>query len=235
MIYKELLRVAEIDAEINALHDKLGQLYAERQDIIIPQPVADNGDQVRQAYQLLEEQWGMLGATIPRFDSLQPRLQKAVAIREQLLADHPSLADKLVITLVPPQRSLQKCYQAQPDVPSISLADDIAAKQSRRWTLLVVIEAPQYLADNNLRGFMERQDYLYQEHDCRALGLQELMAYGLQTGLWPQADSWTLLLKDADDQQVLCAQLRNDVLVVDRDEQDSLLGRNYFKPAIAVN
>ncbi len=234
MIYKELLRVAEIDAEINALHDKLGQLYAERQDIIVPSPVAST-DQLRQTYQLLEEQWGMAGLTIPRFESLQPRLRQAVAVRDQLLAEHPSLADKLAITLVPPQRSLQKSYAAQPDSPVISLADDITAKQSQRWSILVVIEAPQFIADNNLRGFMERQDYLYQDYDCRALGLQELLAYGLQTGNWPANDSWTLLLKDADDQQVLCAQLRNDVLVVDRDEQDSLLGRNYFKPAIAIN
>jgi len=246
MIYDQLVRVNKIDNEINDLHAHLSKLYRERQKIMAPassvevakKPLPASGQVL---YNDLRIQWQHRGVTIPPYSRLKSQLVEAERLTSELQSANPELGGLFTTILVPPQGTLQKSLEIarqQGGSPVVSYVEPQLAKQyhvSNGWEVLVVIEATQQITDDGLNRFIADEAYMLEGYDCRGLGLQGLLAYGLQTGNWPQQhQAWMLLLKDIKDGHVMCALQRDGELQIDRDDVNFLIGDNFFKPAILV-
>lgn len=242
MILGDLTRVNQIDSQIGDLQQDLSSLYAERRQLLRSKSVKPTAPKQSLAtaepiYKQLSQQWQLHGVKLPALTVLKSRIESASQIASQLEQANNVLKGAVRIVAVPPFKTIMqatgstdspiKLVYAQPDL-------EMLAQATKQWQILVVINKQLGIYSQDFDIFMDQKEYQYNGLDCRALGLQELLASGLQTGIWPADNQWLLLLKDVSDKQILCAVKRGNQLTVDVDMTDVLLGYNYFNPAILV-
>lgn len=246
MIYGNLARVNQIDSQIDDLHEHLSNLYAERRRLMQSKlpvasqpaaPLASTSADTGELYQTLSLRWKSLGLKLPVLKSLRSRLEAAQQLANKLEAENNLLVGTTSVVIVPPQKLLKQALRQSADQLQLGFAEaerEQPLPTSRRWQVIVVINRQLPVNSNNFSQFMANKEYQYDGLDCRALGLAEFLAAGLQTGNWPADGQWLLLLKNQLADQVLCVIKHHRQLTVDVDSTDALLGRNYFQPAILV-
>ena len=234
MMYDQLVRVNKIDTEIARMHQHLSALYQERQAIIIPKKDAPTAVPIK-IYEDASIQWRHRGITLPSFPAFKSRLDAVMKIRHEL-----NFANQTTVLVVPPAGKIEKAVQdavLQNGCPEISYSEPSLEKlhqRTRTWRVMLVVEKPQVVTDNNLAQFVAENNQAYKGYDFGAMDLQAALAYGLQTGTWPDQNQWLLLLGDADEQGVLCMAQYQGKLLIDRDASEALIGDNFFKPTLLV-
>ncbi len=246
MLYKELKRANDLDEAIAGLHEHLADLYKERASLLQAssdsvKTVGSNAStkapkpspiDVEGSYYALQARWNDLGANFPSLKKIEKKLQKACELQQQLESDNPDLRGKLTIVAVPPFKSLEKILAGN-SLPAQSFSLDAELfdniRKAKSWTLLIAVDAALSLPIYGLKAFLERQEYIYNGHDCRGMGIQELIAAELQGVESVFENSWTVLLKDQPGaKDVLCATYEDGQIVFSTEDTDCLLGENYL-------
>jgi hypothetical protein len=249
MLLQQLTRVKEIDTQISDLHARLTNLYDERAGLLsfssltpellevaatsaaAPTPLTP-----KSLYASLKSNWRMHTIALPAQKTLQTKLQKAILIMDELVADNSQLAGQLTVVVVPPFKLLERPALALETLRIVEPNLLASTKKSQIWSLLVVVQNPDFSTEiTNLQSFIGNADYMYKNYDCRGLGVQELLAAELQGVHVTEQGSWTLLLKGVqDDSTVPCATSLDEKVLLDIDDTNGLLGQNYLCPAIVV-
>lgn len=247
MIYGDFVRVNEIDAQILDLHENLSRLYSERLSLLQAEPNAkplitdENPRKVlvtKSIYEEVQKAWLRYNVKLPKYQVLKSRLEQAEKLSNKLQKDNAVLSNAVSVLIVPPYRTLQKALRSDSNTFVIKfekLELESFIKKSHVWQVVVVINKQLVIYSQDFDVFMDQKEFMYESYDCRALGVQELLAGGLQTGIWPEDNKWVLLLKNITGRQVLCAIKQGNQITIDTDYTDALLGENYFNPAIFVS
>jgi hypothetical protein len=231
MLVKQLKRVNELDTEINTLHERLADLYAERSrligdDALLPSPAAKQLE-AKAVHRELTAAWQTHSIKLPTYASLSKKLQVAVQIVNGLQADNPYLAGKLHIVAVPPHKTLFKAL----DQAHFRIAEDALANAAKPagWSVIVVTD-PQFSLP--VESLSDSDEFRYKQYDCRALGLNQCIAAELQGVRVIEPENWTVLIKDSLDGTVPCATRHDGRILVELDDVSALLGNNYLQPVI---
>ncbi|HVI60582.1 MAG TPA: hypothetical protein VM535_00300 [Candidatus Saccharimonadales bacterium] len=241
MLYKELKRANDLDAAIAGLHEHLADLYKERASLLRStsaptetdaKPAKPHKINVEGSYYALRSKWNSLGANFPDLKKIDKKILKALDLQQKLEANNPDLRDKLTIVAVPPFKTLEKILAGDSLAAQSFLLDDEIFQNVRKttsWSLVIMVDATLCLPIYGLKGFLERREFIYDGHDCRGMGLNELIAAELQGVSVVFEDSWTVLLKgQTKPKDVLCATYENGLIVFSTEDTDCLLGENYL-------
>ncbi len=242
MIYEELVRVGDLDKQIADLHQALTQLYSERSNILQKNigPIGgdektDPNDAALIIYNKLLATWKELNVTIPSYSMLRKKIIKAVQLQTELVNLNDALRDKVYVVAVPPFKTLDSAMKAisKKGTPRFQFADENIRKnmsKTKVWSFVLVFDAA---FDQKVENVMDQDDYFYEQYDCRAFGVQELVAAELQGIKSTPASHWVLLLKDGqNDKFIPSATFQNGNIILDIDDANGLLGSNYIRPAI---
>jgi hypothetical protein len=243
MLYKELVRVSELDKQIADLHHNLTELYAERSAIIKNRPAQtikttkqnQASGSALAVYNNLSLTWQELEVALPPYAVLQKKLKRIMTLKTQLEADNNSLNGKMYVVAVPPFTTLEKAMKTadQTNNRHFHVADETIFQKIRKskvWSLVLVFDG---MFDQPVGNLKKSEDFFYQTHDCLALGVQELIAAELQGVNISSENGWTLLLKDSwDGKYIPSSTVQNGNVVIDIDDAGGLLGSNYIRPAV---
>ncbi len=258
MLVSELKKVIDIDSRITSLHQELATLYLERQQYIKQnntdttshkhQGRINHVDRIEEAwsqntYDYLVKSWEIYGIKIPALRALKKSLYKAHAATTRISSEHPEVAGKLGVLLVPPAQILgqpgeHKYRQQQPFVNLDDyLTSELAKRyQQKNWRLFIVYldEVPMNLG--KAKDILSDKKYLISGYDTRGLGVYEYYALSLQSAKPLDQHTWTLLLKgySASTKTVASVTFINGQYRVEIDDTDGVFGDERFRPAVEI-
>lgn len=267
MLLADFKAVLKIDDQIDDLQNRLNALYSTRaryidsarlpaqQQVSTPISTLSLGLEAFAAptstnktkwldgqYGALKAIWTSYGLTIPSKKTLTPRLSNAKQILDKLATNHPELAGKFDIVLVPPtallnEQSIATLRLQQPLLCTTDHFDSSITfgKTTRNWRVLVAHSGVDGLSLGSAENILATKSYKIAGFDMRALGVYEYMALSLQSDFAIDTKAWSLLLKGTK---------QTDSLVVSaacvdgtyRYEQDDIhgFGAESFRPAVEV-
>ena len=251
MLAKQLKQVIEIDERINTIHRELSDLYSERARI------TEEDDQtppktekishtmskdrwVSMQYQRLLALWQNYDIAVPSKKTLQPKLQKAFDVTNELAAKAPDIANNLTVLLVPPYKQLAfpvaaNLREKQGITSDFVNPEYTSQKKTKAWRVLVVYAAKQGLYLGNADMIVENRSYLFGDYDMRALGHREYAALTLQEKNIDN-QSWTLLMSNyqENDGAIAIAGSVDNRYRFDLTEGNSIFSDDRFRPAVEV-
>jgi hypothetical protein len=249
MLYDQLVRINELDGQIADMQKSLADLYSQRAVLLdrghkattaptLPKATRSQSvhQQAKATHDALTQSWATYKVKLPAFKLLQSKLEKTCRLVRKLEADNTALKGKLVVVAVPPTKALLAAAEASP--VNFVFSDErleFNVVDNKSWSFVVIMDPKFAVAIYSLSRFLETNEYWYEQSDCRALGVAELMAAELQGIPLTDHESWTVLLRDLEAEQAApCAIRHGNSIVFDLDDIDSLLGTNYLHPAIAA-
>jgi hypothetical protein len=247
MLYDQLVHINELDSQIADMHKNLADLYSQRAVLLSNGHAATTAPlvkktsakrsvalQAKQLYESLAGNWAAIGVKLPAYKLLQRKLETTCRLMRKLESSNDSLKGKLVVAAVPPSKTLVAATQTSQTKFVFSDASiEELLPESKAWAFVVIMDPDFAVPIYGLTSFLRGDEYWYEQTDCRALGVAELIAAELQGVRLADTDSWTVLLRGVEPNQPAVCAIRHDASIIfDLDDTDSLLGANYLHPAI---
>lgn len=215
MLLSQFQKLQEIDHKLNELHNERVKLFnagTTLQPSYISQAAmtqsAADFDQhtwwVQQTYAELVVKWQAHGISIPKFNSLQSKLEQARQTLAQISIIKPELHDKLSVVLVPPHKetAYSSASSKSKKLALLHLSQEFIdakfAQQTTKksWRLIIALSQPEGIYVGTPKQLLGEKPYVIAGYDAYALGLQEYSALVTQEAGRLDILTCTVLLRD---------------------------------------